>query len=84
MLDNNEIKEELSSIKEELKGLREVLLEYKLLEQKIDSSNAKHDEGRKIIHKRIDLIVKVAFWVGSTVFTGMAGVIWVLVERVLK
>ena len=83
-MDNNEIKAELSSIKEELKGLREVLVEYKLLEQKIASSNAKHDEGRKILHKRLDTIVKVGFWIGSTVFTGMAGVIWVLVERILK
>jgi len=84
MLDNDEIKEELSSIKDELKGLRIILSEYKVLEERMASSNEKHNEGRKIIHKRIDIIVKVAFWVGSTVFTGMAGVIWVLVERILK
>ena len=83
-MDNQEIKEELTGIREELKALAEVIMEYKLLEQKLISSNQKHDEGRKVLHKRLDLFAKVAFWFGTTLFTGMTAVIWTLVDKVLK
>lgn len=82
-MNNEEIKEELTGIRKELKALAEVILEYKLLEQKLIASNAKHDEGRKVLHKRLDLFAKVAFWFGTTLFTGMVGVIYTLVEKVL-
>ena len=82
-MNNEEIKEELTGIRKELKALAEVVLEYKLLEQKLIASNAKHDEGRKVLHKRLDLFAKVAFWFGTTLFTGMVGVIYTLVEKVL-
>ena len=90
-MDNQEIKEELVSIKKELKTLSKILIEYKVMEQKIIqlqqqliSSNAKHDEGRKVLHKRLDAYAKIFLWFGTTVFTGMAGVIWTLVDRILK
>ena len=82
-MNNEEIKEELTGIRKELKALAEVIIEYKLLEQKLIASNAKHDEGRKVLHKRLDVFAKVAFWFGTTLFTGMVGIIWTLVDRVL-
>ncbi len=82
-MNNEEIKEELIGIRKELKALAEVIIEYKLLEQKLIASNAKHDEGRKVLHKRLDVFAKVAFWFGTTLFTGMVGIIWTLVDRVL-
>ena len=90
-MDNNEIKDELISIKEELKALSQILVEYKVMEQKIIqlqqqliSSNAKHDEGRKVIHKRMDAYAKIFLWFGTTIFTAMGGIIWTLVDRILK
>lgn len=82
-MNNEEIKEELTGIRKELKALAEVIMEYKLLEQKLIASNAKHDEGRKVLHKRLDVFAKVAFWFGTTLFTGMVGIIYTLVEKVL-
>jgi len=82
-MNNDELKIELQDIKKELKALAEVIIEYKLLEQKLMASNAKHDEGRKVLHKRLDLFAKVAFWFGTTLFTGMIGIIYTLVEKVL-
>jgi len=79
-----DLKEDINDIKTEIKALAKVLTEYKILEQKLISSNAKHDEGRKVLHKRLDAYAKVAFWFGTTLFTGMVGVIWTLLDRVLK
>ena len=82
-MNNAEIKEELVGIRKELKVIAEVIIEYKLLEQKLIASNAKHDEGRKVLHKRLDVFAKVAFWFGTTLFTGMIGIIYTLVEKIL-
>ena len=73
---------DMSDIKKELKILAEVLKQNALLEQKLISSNEKHDEGRKVIHKRIDAYAKVVVWFGSSLFVGMAGVIWTLFDKI--
>ena len=75
---------EMGDIKKELKVLAEVLTKNAILEQKLISSNAKHDEGRKVLHKRLDLFGKIAFWLGGTVVTGMSGVIFALVQEIYK
>jgi len=88
-MNNEDIKAELNEIKIELKALADVIVESKILEQKIIqleqmliSANEKHNEGRKVLHKRLDAYAKIFIWFGTTLFTGMAGVIWTLVDRI--
>ena len=88
-MSNEELKEELHGIKEELKSLAKVMIESKILEQKIIqleqmliSAKEKHNEGRKVLHKRLDAYAKIFIWFGTTLFTGMAGVIWTLVNKI--
>ena len=76
------LSKEMGEIKEELKILTKVLVQNALMEEKMKSSNEKHDEGRKVIHKRIDAYAKVVVWFGSSLFVGMAGVIYTLFDKV--
>jgi uncharacterized protein YigA (DUF484 family) len=87
-MDVIEIKEELSDIKKEIKELAKVLVENKILEQKLIqlqqqliASNAKHDEGRKVLHKRLDNYAKIIFAFGSALFGAMSSVIWYFVTH---
>jgi len=89
-MDNADIKEALDNINQELKALSKVLIEYRvmeekivLLEEKISSSNQRHDEGRKVLHKRMDTYAKIGFWFFTTIFVAMAGTIWELLNRVI-
>ena len=80
----NTIKEDISELKTGHKEMIDLMRNNAVLEEKLIHSNAKHDEGRKVLHKRLDLFAKVAFWFGTTLFTGMMGVIWTLVDKVIK
>ena len=89
-MDNNELKEELSDIKKEIKALAKVFIQYQVMEQKLiqleqkrASDNLRHDEGRKVIHKRMDVYAKIGFWFFTTIFVAMAGTIWELLNRVI-
>lgn len=83
-MDNEELKEAIDDIKDDLKAINNVLVENKILEEKLASSNRRHDEGRKVLHKRMDVYAKVFFWLSTTITTGMVGIIWTLLDRILK
>jgi len=83
-MDNDELKDEIGDIKQELKAINEVLIHNRILEEKLNSSNRRHDEGRKVLHKRMDVYAKVFFWLSTTIATGMVAIIWTLLDKVLK
>jgi hypothetical protein len=78
------IREDISELKTGHKEMIDLMRNNAVLEEKLIHSNAKHDEGRKVLHKRLDIFAKVAFWLGTTVVTGMVGIIWTLLDRLLK
>ena len=80
----NALIEDIRELKELNKEVVKLMQNNAVLEEKLYASNAKHDEGRKVLHKRLDVFMKVAFWLGGTIFTGMAGVIFALVQEVYK
>jgi len=80
----NALIDDVRELKELNKEVVKLMQDNAVLEEKLSSSNAKHDEGRKVLHKRLDVFMKVAFWMGATIVTGMAGVIFALVQEVYK
>ncbi|CAA6806794.1 MAG: Unknown protein [uncultured Sulfurovum sp.] len=76
--------QDVSELKLLQKELIEIIKKNVELEQKMIHANEKHDEGRRVLHKRIDLLGKIFFWFGTTLFTGMAGVIFTLVQATMK
>ena len=78
------IKEDIHELKESHKDIVQLMQKNARLEEKLIASNAKHDEGRKVLHKRIDVFFKIAFWLGTTIFVGMGGVIFTLIQRVYQ
>ena len=72
----------------ELKELQKIVIKQNqdiaLLRQDLNNSNEKHNEGRKVIHKRMDIHAKIGLWVGASIITAMGGVIMVLAEKVLN
>ncbi|RUA28582.1 MAG: hypothetical protein DSY76_04190 [Bacteroidetes bacterium] len=82
-MNTDDLKEELIGIKEELRGIEKLLSKIQLLEERLESSNKWHNDGRKVLHRRMDAYAKIFLWFGTTIFTGMAGVIWALVNKVL-
>jgi len=80
----NALMEDMKELKELNKEVVKLISNNAVLEERLRSSNAKHDEGRKVLHKRLDVFMKIAFWMGATLVTGMAGVIFALVQEVYK
>jgi uncharacterized protein YlxW (UPF0749 family) len=80
----NALIDDIRELKELNKEVVKLMQDNAVLEEKLNSSNAKHDEGRKVLHKRLDVFMKIAFWMGATLVTGMAGVIFALVQEVYK
>jgi hypothetical protein len=75
--------EDIHELKELNKSVISLMQETIVLRQQLEASNKRHDEGRKVLHKRLDAYGRIAFWFGSTIITAMGGVIIVLVERIL-
>lgn len=79
----DDIREDIHELKELQKIVIEQNQEIALLRQEMHSSNEKHNEGRKVIHKRMDTHAKIGIWLGASMFTAMAGVILTLVEKIM-
>ncbi len=74
----------VSELIQETAMLRQQLLSMQeKYEEKLKASNQRHDDGRKVIHKRMDVWLQVAFWLGGTVVLAMGTVIMILAEKVL-
>jgi chromosome segregation ATPase len=79
----NAIKEDIHELKDLNKTVVELIQETSVIREELKSSNAKHDKGREVLHKQQDAIIKVLFWVGSTVFVAMGVIIMTLLEKIL-
>ena len=80
---------EVTVMQKDMKVIAEVIMKNAILEQEIkhirselERSDEKNYEGRKVINKRLDSIQKSWWWVGTSVFTAMGGVIWTLFDKV--